>query len=290
MVIKYHANGDASHPIVDLEMREMQEDLAASGGMTKARNYFDVRILFNTRARRYRTMLCVAMSWFGQFSGNNIASYYLPTMVKYVGITSPQTQILLNGIYAVTGWVAATAGARFHDVWGRRKMLLGSTIGMIICFAVITGTTASYINDGNREGSIVSIAFVYIFGMVFAFAYTSMQPIYPAEVLSNDMRAKGMAVFQLTSGTAGFINTFAAPIAIQNITYWFYAFFVFWDCFEAAFIYFFFIETKGRTLEELEEVFQAKNPRKASTAKRNLETRKRVDESGQEVVAEVKEV
>jgi hypothetical protein len=51
----------------------------------------------------------------------------------------------------------------------------------------------------------------------------------------------------------------------RNIRYWFYVFFVFWDVFEFAFIYFFFVETKGRTLEELDEVFNAKNPRKAST-------------------------
>jgi len=44
-----------------------------------------------------------------------------------------------------------------------------------------------------------------------------------------------------------------------------YVFFVFWDVFEFVFIYFFFVETKGRTLEELDEVFDAKNPRKAST-------------------------
>ena len=37
--------------------------------------------------------------------------------------------------------------------------------------------------------------------------------------------------------------------------------------FEAAFIYFFYVETKGRTLEELDEVFEASNPRKASTQK-----------------------
>jgi hypothetical protein len=31
-----------------------------------------------------------------------------------------------------------------------------------------------------------------------------------------------------------------------------------------------FVETKGRTLEELDEIFEAKNPRKASTAKTTL--------------------
>lgn len=59
-----------------------------------------------------------------------------------------------------------------------------------------------------------------------------------------------------------------------QIKYWFYVFFVFWDLFEFAFIYFFFVETKGRTLEELDEIFEAPNPRKASTAKTTL--RKRV--------------
>ena len=34
-----------------------------------------------------------------------------------------------------------------------------------------------------------------------------------------------------------------------------YAFFVCWDSLEAAVIYFFFVETKCRTMEELEEIF-----------------------------------
>lgn len=58
-------------------------------------------------------------------SGNNIASYYLPLLVANVGITDQSTVLLLNGIYALTGWIAAGAGARLHDVVGRRKMLLG---------------------------------------------------------------------------------------------------------------------------------------------------------------------
>ncbi len=48
-------------------------------------------------------------------------------------------------------------------------------------------------------------------------------------------------------------------------------FFVFWDIFELAFIYFFYVETKGRTLEELDQVFEEKNPRKASTRKVTVE-------------------
>lgn len=40
---------------------------------------------------------------------------------------------------------------------------------------------------------------------------------------------------------------------------------MFWDLIELVFIYFFFVETKGRSLEELDAVFEAENPRKEST-------------------------
>ncbi|KAI9753774.1 MAG: hypothetical protein M4579_005008 [Chaenotheca gracillima] len=261
---KYHANGDANHPIVDLEMKEINASLSESP-MTNFRNFFDLRVLFKSRSRRYRTALNFSFSWFGQFSGNNVISYYLPILIAGVGITNTNTVLLLNAVYAITGWIAATAGARFSDIFGRRKMLLGATTGMIISLTITAGATAGFVNNGSKASSDVSIAFIYIFGFIFAFAYTSMQPIYPAEVMSNDMRAKGMFVFQFTAGLAGFVNTFAAPIALQNIGFWFYVFFVFWDVFEAIVIYFFYVETKGRTLEELDEVFLAKNPRKEST-------------------------
>ena len=173
-----------------------------------------------------------------------------------------------------------------HPVFGRRKMLISATLGMVVCLAITAGTAAGYENTGSQSSSSASIAFIYIFGVVFAFAYTSMQPIYPAEVMRTDMRAKGMWLFQFTAGLAGFVNTFAAPVALQNIGYWFYVFFVFWDLFEAAVIYLFYVETKGRTLEELDEVFEAKNPRKESV--RVVQVRKRVvvGSGGEEVRVE----
>jgi len=162
-------------------------------------------------------------------------------------------------------------------------MMMGSTLGMAICLAIVAGTAAGYTHDpANKAMSSASIAFIYIFECVFAFAFTSMQPIYPGEVCDNIQRAKAMGVFQLTGGAAGFLNTFVAPIALQNIGYWFYVFFVFWDLFEFAIIYFFFVETKGRTLEELEEVFEAPNPRKASTAKTMIRRARVHDDEGNE--------
>ena len=88
---------------------------------------------------------------------------------------------------------------------------------MAVCLAITAGTAAEYVQTGTWVSSIVSILFIYIFGAVFALGMTSMQPIYPGEVLSNDMRAKGMGVYQLVAGCAGFVNTYAAPVALKNV-------------------------------------------------------------------------
>lgn len=69
ILIKYHANGDAEHPLVRLEMEEMRLSLQQDNP-TEWRNFFNLRVLFKTRARRYRTMLNLTFAWFGQFSGN----------------------------------------------------------------------------------------------------------------------------------------------------------------------------------------------------------------------------
>jgi len=219
----------------------------------------------------------------------SVASYYLPALVKRVGITSVNTQLIMNIIYAIGGWIPAMIGARMHDIVGRRKMMLGVSMGMAVSLAITAGTAAGYVKTGSKAVSAASISFIYVFGSVFAFAYTSMQPIYPGEVLSNEMRAKGMGVFQLVGGTASFVNTFAAPVALNNIGYWFYVFFVFFDLFEFVFIYFFFVETKGRTLEELDEIFESKNPRKASTALHRVSKKTLMDKEGRKhsVIVEV---
>jgi MFS family permease len=146
----------------------------------------------------------------------SIVSYYLPYLLANVGIKSTDTKLLLNIMYAVEGWIFASAGARLHDVFGRRMMLLGATAGLVIALSLTAGTAAGYINTGSVTCSSASIGFIFVFGAIFAFAFTSMQPIYPAEVMSNDMRAKGMGTYKLVGGMAGFINTFAAPLALKN--------------------------------------------------------------------------
>ena len=100
IITQYHANGEGGHPIVELQMAEMTDSLRQEG-MTNWRDFFDLRVLVKSRARRYRLMLNIAFSWFGQFSGNNVSSYYLPYLLQNVGVTNTNTKLILNIVSAV---------------------------------------------------------------------------------------------------------------------------------------------------------------------------------------------
>lgn len=93
------------------------------------------------------------------------------------------------------------------------------------------------------------------------------------ETLNTATRAKGTAVGNFSSSVASAIIQYSSGPGLTNIGYYFYIFFIAWDLLvEFSVIYFFFPETKDRTLEELSEVFEAPNPVKKSLQKRDATT------------------
>jgi hypothetical protein len=67
--VKYHVNGEEDHPLVDLQMKEMIGNIEPQDNGNKS-GLFDLGVLVESRSARYRLMLNIAFSWFGQFSGN----------------------------------------------------------------------------------------------------------------------------------------------------------------------------------------------------------------------------
>ena len=61
VMAKYHGEGDRNSPIVQLEYREMMEDISTTGS---DKRWWDYRELFNSSEVRYRTMLVIAMGKF----------------------------------------------------------------------------------------------------------------------------------------------------------------------------------------------------------------------------------
>lgn len=96
--------------------------------------------------------------------------------------------------------------------------------------------------------------------------------MYIAETLATSTRAKGTAVGNLASNVSTAIIQYASGPAFKDVGAYFYLVFVFWDLIEVLVMYLYFPETKERTLEELSEVFEAKNPVKKSLQKRGAAT------------------
>ncbi|KAI9729154.1 MAG: hypothetical protein M1834_007061 [Cirrosporium novae-zelandiae] len=272
VMAKYHGEGSADSPIVQLEYREMQEEISMTGS---DKRWYDYSELFKSRQARYRTMLVLAISVFGQWSGNGPVSYYYTQMLSGAGITDNHIQLLLQGIQSVISFIGALIGAAYTDKWGRRPQLLIATSIIVVLFAVVTALNATNLTTAS-DGTIAAksstqanaeIAMIFIFSFVFAAAWTPLQGLYAVEVLPYESRSKGMAFYTFWGNIASFYNTFVTGIAFSGAGWKYYFLFIFWDIFEVIFIYFFFVETRNRTLEEMSEIFTAKNPVKYSLQK-----------------------
>ncbi|OZJ01452.1 hypothetical protein BZG36_05558 [Bifiguratus adelaidae] len=104
----------------------------------------------------------------------------------------------------------------------------------------------------------------------FQFLGRRCKRYYPVEVLTSETRGKGSGFSSLMSSLSSFINTYLIPIGLGNLARKFYFVWLIWNAIYIGIVYFTFPETKGRTLEELKEVFNASNPVKRSIAKRTV--------------------
>ncbi|QPC80357.1 hypothetical protein HYE68_011109 [Fusarium pseudograminearum] len=280
---KFHGEGSVDHPIVQLQMKEMMAQISSEAS---EKRWWDYRDLWGSHNDRRRLICVLGMAIMGQASGNSLSSYYLVAMMNTAGITNEKKVLALNATNSVLGLVGSLIGARLTDKVGRRPLLLYSIVTCSAIFAVITGTSKMAVDDpSNTNAANTTIAFVFLFGVVFSLGWTAQQSMYIAETLRTSTRAKGTALGNFASSCISLVLAYSSGPAFEKIGYYFYLVFVFWDLVEAVFIYFFFPETKDRTLEELSEVFDAPNPVKKSLEPRSEETvRATMGQAGDKVV------
>ena len=139
-------------------------------------------------------------------------------------------------------------------------MLLFSFIGVTIVWLGMTVASAEFANSQNgtdaqgnpiytnHAASKASLGMIFMFGSIFSIGITPLQALYPVEVLSFEMRAKGMAFSNLAVNAAGLLNQFAWPVALKKIGWKTYIVFTLWDAIQALVIFFVIPETKGYTV------------------------------------------
>ncbi|KAF7919333.1 uncharacterized protein EAE97_011665 [Botrytis byssoidea] len=245
MLTRYHREGNPNRIWVEMQLHEYEEYLELDGA---DKRWWDYRALFKDKASRYRLACNCTIAIFGQWAGNGPISYFISAVLDTAGITDSFTQLNLNLGLNIMQFGLASFGASLVDKVGRRPLLLFANIG---CAIVWIGATVSSSINANT-------------------GFTPLQALYPVEVLSFEMRAKGMAFSNFAVSAATLVNQFAYPVALEKIKWKTYLVFVLWCPIQALVIFFFIPETKNRTLEELDDIFRAKNPRKASLEKKKL--------------------
>ncbi|KAH8905695.1 general substrate transporter [Coniochaeta sp. PMI_546] len=280
MLTKYHGLGNPDSAWVRLQMNEYEQFLDMDGA---DKRWWDYRALFRNRSAAYRLGCNLCITIFGQWAGNAVLSYFLGAVLETCGYGDPISQANITLINSCQQFACAIFGAFLVDKVGRRPLLLFSFTGCCVVWLGMTVASAEFAKSGgglhpdgsvsqgtNLDASKAALAMVFIFGAIYSVGITPLQALYPVEVLSFEMRAKGMAFSSLAVNAAGLLNQFAWPVAMRNIGWKTYIIFTIQDAIQAAIIWWFIPETKGRTLEELDEIFHDKNPVKASLQKKAI--------------------
>ncbi|MQM11430.1 hypothetical protein Taro_044335 [Colocasia esculenta] len=200
--------------------------------------------------------------FFQQTSGIDSVVLYSPRVFEKAGMHSKSKLLAMTVAVGFTKTVFILVATCFLDRCGRRPLLLGGTVGMIVSLlGLATGLTVTDHHPGQRVEWAVAICFASVLAYV-AFFSVSLGPVtwvYTSEILPLRLRAQGfglgVAMNRLTSGaiSMSFLSLYKA-ITIGG------AFFLYCGVATVAWVFFYTYlpETRGRTLEEMEEVFANK--------------------------------
>ena len=142
----------------------------------------------------------------------------------------------------------AISGAFLVDRIGRRPVLLFTNVTLGLVWFGMSIASSIHFRTGSVDSARAIIALIYMFKIVFSLGMTPLVVLYPVEVLSYEMRAKGFALSGLVINAACLLNQFAWPVAFASIRWKTYVILMFWCFFQAAVMYLVIPETKGRTV------------------------------------------
>jgi hypothetical protein len=257
ILVKYHGGGDENSPLVEFEMREIETAITREADTLSQNSWLD---LVRTPANRKRTLIAFIVGWFAQFNGAGIISYYLFLVLNTVGITEPSRQTLINGLLQVSNWLSAVfAGAMMVDRLGRRTIFLGATSAMCICYAILTGLTAGVNQTKNESMGIAAVSFIFIYFFFYACCWAPLLLAYTVEIFPYTLRSRGVSTMYVSTFVSLVVSNQINPIGIQALSWRYYIVFLCILAFLVVIIWFLFPETKGYSLEEINEVFEGNN-------------------------------
>lgn len=257
VLVKYHAGGDENSALVDLEMSEITMSIEAAR-VSSSTAYSE---FIRTRGNLHRLFIIIVVPCMMQLSGNGLTSYYLHLILNSIGLTSDPQQLRINGGLMIFNLVVSIAAASLMEIAGRRRLFLFSTIGMLVCYVIWTILSAinqqRNFTDGSLGTGVVAMIFMYQF--FYNCGLNGPPWVYVTEVLPTHLRAKGTNIMQIAGTCALIFNGYANPVAMAAITWKYYIVYCCVIAVEIVLVYFWFPETKGRSLEEVAVIFDGDN-------------------------------
>ncbi|EMG50230.1 STL1 Sugar transporter STL1 [Candida maltosa Xu316] len=199
--------------------------------------------------------MCIGASTqlFQQFTGCNAAIYY-STILFYETIfngTRYRLSMILGGVFATVYALSTIPSFFLIDTLGRRKLFMigatGQGISFIISFACLINPT-----EQNAKGAAVGI---FLFIVFFAFTILPLPWIYPPEINPLKTRTYATAVSTCTNWLTNFAVVMFTPPFLEASNWGCYLFFAAMNFLFIPVIFFFYPETAGRSLEEIDIIF-----------------------------------
>ncbi|KAK6371851.1 hypothetical protein LTS17_008675 [Exophiala oligosperma] len=255
VVAQTNANGDLNHPISLIVYKEIVDTLEWE---KKEGRTMSPKEIVKTPTARKRLLIGSSAGPFSCIAGNIIASYYLGDELDTAGITSSIQQLKANVVLNVWCLFCALLGTHLAANWGRKPTALLSQGLLIACLFIIGGLSKVYADDPNGASKSLiygDVAVMFLFQGFYSIAWTPLLYLYPPEVMNYSIRANGVAFSQLTLNGLALALVFVMPIGINNIGWRMYMINGGWDIVTFFLIWYYWVETKGKTLEEIDAIF-----------------------------------
>jgi MFS transporter, SP family, galactose:H+ symporter len=236
----------AGREAIDLELQEIQSSMAPETGTWKD---------LMKPAVKAALLVGIGLAILQQITGINTVIYYAPTIIQSTGIDSASSAILASLGVGIINVVMTVVALRLLDRAGRRTMLFIGVSGMS---ASLFALGCAFISGMPETlSTVLAIASLMVFVSSFAISLGPIFWLLNAEIYPLSVRGKAAAAGTMTNWFFNFAVsvTFLALVDLltQTGAFWLYGtvgLLTLWFCWK------FVPETKGRSLEQIEAIFQ----------------------------------
>ncbi|KAF2705057.1 general substrate transporter [Pleomassaria siparia CBS 279.74] len=248
-----NAEGRTDDPVVLVQYKEITDTLR----WEKERQLSLVQAI-TLKANRKRLIIAATFAMIVMLPGTNIVTFYFGDMLSSAGISSPKTQLEINIILTSWSLVIAVVGSIYADKVGRKTLCVAALVGGIISLYALAGLTATYGTSGNKSGVYGTIAMIFLYNASYSWGITPLTVLYPPEVLSFDIRAAGMGIYTCVTKLSGLFVAMVIPFGMDAIGWKVYIVNASVDILMVLGVIFYWVETRGKTLEEVDKMFDGR--------------------------------